>query len=472
MDERMQRGWNEIQDLVEEEYGFNIEWININWGDQEQWFSYWFSDQTIDISFSNWAWCKELSRQGLLKELDWDMLKQHMPNWIQAAEDMYGPYDTMKSTLLTDGRLYLVPLAWYEYFTNIPFYVRTDWLDQVGMRDLSWPIISLDDYLDMMHAMKDAGLAKYGHSPHQVGAGISPIFGAFGTQNGGYTLRNGAVDYKPVSPEYREAMTVIAQMFADGLIDPECQTDQRTQVREKISAQEIGVFWEHPGWMLPTQQNADAPHNRIREAGYETDFIAFTIRGPRGDYGGWGGPPSPDGGPPPYIFGHDVDDAKLVRLLEFWESVYNDVDKTLRYYYGEETIGWNWVNGGVLRTDEQLALDPDGPWPVGMKGLGNTFAMVPLPNAEKDPKCPESNVPYWMAAAACGGVPHWNFKITEDSQVELEKGPDIYSRADIWFYDFMTGRKSVETDWDAYVAELNGLGLQQICDDLYRLRVE
>lgn len=174
-----------------------------------------------------------------------DMIDNY-PNIKKYLSTVGDPDELLKRTSI-DGRIYGIPsitIARSYYVTNI----RRDWLDKLG---LEIPV-TLDDYTNVMRAFTfqdPDGNGKddtYGFST--IGGDrfdyLTAFFGAFGaTPKQDFFLNDdGAVRTNVISDEYKQALTYLRNVYAEGLLDPELFTSNYNQIQEKFVRGQMGMY--------------------------------------------------------------------------------------------------------------------------------------------------------------------------------------------------------------------------------------
>ncbi|MGI5894817.1 MAG: ABC transporter substrate-binding protein [Candidatus Merdivicinus sp.] len=166
--------------------------------------------------------------QGILMELPDDLVQNHLGGIYDAMESYSkGCMDYGK----IDGKMYGLPALSATNALHIPLVYRQDWLDKLG---LSVPT-TLDEFVDVMYAFANDdpdGNGKkdtYGLSQD----GMQAIYGAYGIviDNSGdmyFGEKDGKIYDYNTSPEFKEALTLLSQMYTDGVLDPEFITGENS----------------------------------------------------------------------------------------------------------------------------------------------------------------------------------------------------------------------------------------------------
>jgi putative aldouronate transport system substrate-binding protein len=162
-----------------------------------------------------------------------------------------------------DGSLKIDAIPWSgEIATNDTLlWMRKDWLDKVG---LSIPK-TVDEVAAAARAFKDQGLAKIGinlsSELRDAISGVDFLFAAYDSMPT-YWLKgaDGTLVYGSIQPGVKEALGVLRQWYADGLINPEFITIDGGKSTEAVAANQVGIFsgpYWIPNWPLPDARTND-----------------------------------------------------------------------------------------------------------------------------------------------------------------------------------------------------------------------
>ncbi len=171
-----------------------------------------------------------------------------------------------------DGNMMAIPAL------NVPdnayglVWVRKDWLDALGLEGPK----TMDDVISIAEQFMSedpgnvgdniVGIAApangqnlYGHflSPAPGNGTFDPFFTAMDSYPGWWMEQDGEVVYGSILPETKDALAVLADMYADGLIDP--QLGVREDSTEAPIAGHTGIFcapwWSGYGFIKPSLAN-------------------------------------------------------------------------------------------------------------------------------------------------------------------------------------------------------------------------
>ena len=196
--------------------------------------------------------------QGLIIPLE-DYIDTISVGYKAAMDEL----DGMREYITTpDGHIYSLPNVdgslHVQY--NMKLWINTTWLDNLGL-DLP---TTTDEFYEVMKAFKEQDANGNGDPNDEIP--LSTVASGSGTQIDGFLMApfqltpeinklyvdNGVVTYAPVQDGYREGLTWLAQMYSEGLINPESFTwdkDSQVNLNEAGDVAVIGAFLaQRPGY--------------------------------------------------------------------------------------------------------------------------------------------------------------------------------------------------------------------------------
>jgi len=261
--------------------------------------------------------------QNLILELPKELLQKFTPKIYQTIEEVAqqeGLSPWMVTTI--DGKNYGIP----KFNENGKYHQasiwRKDWLENVGITKVPETLeefeIAFYKFVreDPDRNGKDDTYAL--SSGYQSYGGFSSIFGAFGYIPQFWSIKDDKMVYGAIQPEMKEALTLLAKWYADGLINPEF-----------ITGENRGGHWS-------------ISHDFIEgKIGYTNNPPYYHIA-PPGVYGTSGG--------------------RMYRTM----AETHDMEKTLAYgrppigYNGKSgDVRWGLINGNGLVFNQELENEPD-----------------------------------------------------------------------------------------------------------------
>jgi putative aldouronate transport system substrate-binding protein len=186
--------------------------------------------------------------------------------------------DAIKSATF-DGKIYAIPMTGFGLGSAYVLWVRTDWLDKLG---LSIPTTT-DELLAVADAftnrdpdgngVKDTyGLAIYKDLFDGGFACLEGFFNSYGAYPGIWVPSENGLVYGSTQPAAKTALGVLRDMFQRGLIDPEFGVKDAPKVAEDVMANKFGLmfgqFW-NAAWI-----------NAAKVANPAMEWVPVAIPGP------------------------------------------------------------------------------------------------------------------------------------------------------------------------------------------------
>ena len=187
-----------------------------------------------------------------------DLLEADMLADITDAYDRYAT-DEVKNLLnqdgglmaenaIVDGRRFgiVLPTQFADYVPVLAY--RADWLEEAGLQ----PPGSMDDIWNMAKTFKNNKMG----GTCVIGIGLTKnvldlltpsvgLFNALHAYSGIWLEKNGTLAYSSIQPEYRDALGMLANYYAQGLIDPEFGTKDMKAMWEDAISGRSGVVVSH-----------------------------------------------------------------------------------------------------------------------------------------------------------------------------------------------------------------------------------
>ena len=165
-------------------------------------------------------------------------------------EILYGDGGVSIKSATFGGRLYAIPNVGSGLLSAPVLWVRTDWLENVGMETPK----TMDELRQVADAFtnkdpdkngkKDTfGLAMYKDIFGGGFGNVEGLFNGFGAYPNIWIEKDGKLVYGSVQPEMKEALEFIQGLYKDGLIDPEFGVKDANKVAEDVSAGKLGMFY-------------------------------------------------------------------------------------------------------------------------------------------------------------------------------------------------------------------------------------
>ena len=278
---------------------------------------------------------------------------------------------------------------------------------------------------------------------------------------------NVAVSYN--QDGWREGTAYLAGIYAEGLMDPESFTQNNEQLVAKGNS-ETPIVGSAPGgsWGVFVTWTADDPSGRW------ADFkLMPALEGPQGVRWSAYNPYLP------YATGDFIitDKCQNPAVAFRWADGLYDLETTLRSVQGEPGVNWDWARPGQIGSDGEQAIWDSIPtegdsaeassnaWV--QTGPSYRSARVRFGEAVDDPDMLQYNLDtitqevleqYRQPAEMW--IPPLSFT-QEEAQVIAEAEATIVPFVQQRFAEWVTGNRNVDEDWESYLEELNGLGVEE-----------
>jgi putative aldouronate transport system substrate-binding protein len=180
---------------------------------------------------------RKFVEDGILAEIPWDMIKTHAPKIYAAYSSILSDEELHRSEI--NGKNYGIDVLDAETGGARPLIVyRGDWIEKVGGKVPE----TLNEFEDLMYKFArndpdgDGRNNTYGLSASMMNA----VYGAYGYIPGLWTKKNGQFADSSIQPEMKDALTLLAKWYKDGVLHPEWVTTEHTSGHWSISNQFAG----------------------------------------------------------------------------------------------------------------------------------------------------------------------------------------------------------------------------------------
>ncbi len=420
--------------------------------------------------------------QGLILPLE-DYIDTISVGYKTAFEQMDGMRDYVTTP---DGHIYSLPNVDSSLHVqyNMKLWLNNEWLENVGM-DVPK---TTDEFLEVMRAFKAQDANGNGDASDELP--LSTVTSGAGTQIDGFLMApfqltpetnklyvdNGVVTYAPVQEGYKEGLKYLAQMYSEGLINPESFTwnkDSQVNLNESGDKAVIGAFLaQRPGYAcdLSTMPNSKK---------WEQYQPLTPLTGPSGQcIAAWNHYVQYQTGMT-FISSTCSNPEAAFRLIDYLATEEGSTMSAI----GWEGTDWRAATAGEMDMDGEPAAYTMLPEAKGSSDnhiWGQLMGLVRLPKFITSVTTNQN--PYADDVTPSTGrhiVMYRSSKEHEAVKQPLESVlPDLYmSEEDTaqmalvkatvqptqneWLAQFVTGAKDVDADWDAYLAALESQGLSQ-----------
>lgn len=425
--------------------------------------------------------------QGVLGELDMDILRANAPDICAAIDEFQdGVYWTYAAV---DGIQYGIPAVASGNVFHLPVVYNGTWLEKL---DAEIPT-TLEEFHDLMVRFTkedpdgDGEDNTYGLSSD----GLRILFGAYGVNPGAcdgrtdhsfFQVLDGELQYAATSNQYKEALKVAHEWYEEGIIDPEFITGENTggywAISNSLNDHRIGmtVRGNFYHWVMPgayQEYNAEGELVDCVAGNSAKEFLAVNpdetlvfgqpVEGPYG-----AGVKNWNLLAQIYCFSEDATSnpekwERICAIMEYMDRQYsNDVEKYTAWYediYGEEGNYWYWSDPdnhiAALSQDTFYAEYPEFA-PVDEYGPTQWGPTLPILKPTPQNRYGES---LGYTEMGIDNVIQFSLPMMAEYQTNLT------NLKDTWMIDFITGAKDVDADWDAYIAEMNASGLEEMVQE-------
>lgn len=385
------------------------------------------------------------------------------PNFNARIEE-FSLQDSVNALNLGDGKRYYMPSL-----TDIPFYdggliLRDDFLAANGLEAPK----TFDDLYVILKAYKEQYPDSY---PLTILAGprvlyrmTMPSFGISLGKNGASGSNTLSWDYEnktyfegAISEGYKEYVTFFSKLYAEGLLDPE----MADPISSEIWSQKLAT-----GASMATY----AYYDQIGGVKGSSEIEGFSLQmypSLEGPAGAHHQPKSSTGSGImfPIATSKRADFEQVVRAID---AAFFSEEAAKIWCLGVEGVTYKEENGVITYADE-LVNSPNGVYKtLQVKyGCGSDVTQMVWYNAREMTKYDENYSKINAAVAAMGNViqpipPAPLFDDFTAEEAGLLQTP-LFDAFEVWTDAFLTGKKSVETDWDAYVTEMKNLRIEDFC---------
>lgn len=366
---------------------------------------------------------------------------------------------------LKDGKYYYMPSL-----TDVPFYdggliLREDFLES---HNIPAPK-TYDDLYKILKAYKAENPTSY---PLTILAGprvlyrmTMPAFGMSIGKNGAGGSRVLSWNYTDnkyfegaTSEEAKAYISFFAKLYKEGLLDPEMAEpiDGGIWTRKMSQGNAVATYAYYdqiggveaassiPGFklqMYPALAGpAGAHHQQKNRLGAGIMFPAKTAK--RADF------------------------EQIVRAVD---AMFFSEDNSTIWCIGKEGVTYNTVNGKVEYTDE-IKNAAEGVYKyMQLKfGCGSDVTQMVWINAREMTKYDENYSRINAEVEAMGDVIQYIPPAPKFDDLEAEEAgmlmTPLADKLEVWLDAFLTGRKDINKDWDSYVKEMKGLGIEKFCN--------
>lgn len=477
---------NECTKWVTEQTGIELEWevvgdINVSKavilasGD--------YPDVFLSCHFTQAEIINYGVQQGIFAPLN-DLIEQYGYYYKQVIEASPYIYD---EAVAPDGNVYGLGHVNECYHMTVPckMWVNSTWLDNLGIETPT----TTDEFYAMLKAFKEQDANGNGDAGDEIpltGIGtytnsasgddryyytflpyIMDAFIVFDPRTGAIQPFDGTLDTVFDKEEFREGLRYIAMLYSEGLIDPEFASQDDNTLKAKIAYDDgvlVGAFSSH---------SISAFADLSSDVQTQYDPIAPLV-GPEGVQGASYMPfaSSPANN---YVIASTCENKEAAfRLADF---LYCD-EATYRMYFGREGIEYRVAEEGEVGINgEQALYEPlisftdiqnvnwnqqgvsnrSNAWRLGQVAETDIYKATGL-----ESRLYQASEIYRQYTVSDDEVFPINLFINEADNAEYAQiDTALINYVSTSLQEFITGKRSLDSDWDAYVAQLEAIGLSR-----------
>lgn len=337
--------------------------------------------------------------------------------------------------------------------------IRQDLLDEAG---LEVPV-TIDDWTNMLRTFKEMGV-KYPLLLNKSGYWLSrnAFSCAWNISAKTFCLtEDGEVVYGPATPEYKEYMATMAMWYQEGLINPDFTTDKQSDTWSMMASDEGGAVADHTYNYTSYYHKVVDPDNNPEEVLVAAQMPKLNADDPLTRV---------------MVTNRSLDAQKyILATSEHKEECVAMLDAM--YYEEIEFMFSNGIEGiGYTLNEYGYPVISDIEYQEG--ATDEEKQSIRCYNFETES---DSNLDYIITSKYCYGPqpdtcilysqcgydlcwPKGTSFTTEEAEVIAEYLTDIETYRDEMRIKFMTGTADIETEYDAYLEQMDELGLQEVLE--------
>jgi putative aldouronate transport system substrate-binding protein len=466
---------NELTKKIEKKLDIDIKFQTTPQDGAQQKQSLLLSSGDYPVAFigGNFSGIEQLKygKQGVLLPLN-DLIEKHAPN-IKAAFEQQ-PW-LKKAITMPDGKIYGLPgmMGCYHCTYPIKMWINKDWLKKLNLQMPKTPA-DLEKVLEAFKNGDPNGNGKKDDIPmsgtpnDQEMNPINFIMNAFiFTDHGNYfKVNDGKISFVANQPEWKQGLEFLRGLYKKGLIDPQTFTQQTEGIQQLANKGDTPLLGTFAGLWSGAALTIDDKATRW------THYEAI--------------PPltGPSGVQETVYNGQQIYSAKFaitnkatkeqqIAAIKIADYIYSK-EGALDEMFGIKGTGWLEPKEGDIGVDGKPALfrrgavNPDEPsnilWDNDFTYL--TADMYDGQASSQDPNTIEGYERYLYLETKNKYDGHHPSEILlndvvdpDQAQRVAEMKTDIVSYVQASAVQFIMGQKNFDKDWDAYVKQLNTLGV-------------
>nr|WP_189010579.1 extracellular solute-binding protein [Paenibacillus marchantiophytorum] len=414
-------------------------------------------------------------QQGVIVPLN-DLIDKYGPN-IKKALDSNKYYKAMNTA--PDGKIYGLTGLNECFHCSYPnkMWLNTKWLDKLNLTMPKTP----QDFKKVLQAFKTkdpngngkADEVPLSGSTEPYGVHVIPYFmnGFIYDDDRTYLLmKDGKVDTAANKPEWKDGLAFVKSMYSEGLIDPGAFT-QNAEAFKKIGdnagTQILGAGAGMHPWIF-AEMSATAP--------YVKDYNPVPpLQGPNASFATYNYPIDPGA---TFVLTNKSSKDVQIAAVKMLDYLYTQ-EGAINGIFGEEGKSWRKPKDGDVALNDQIkplyATIPLATGETPRNDLWGPMAQYNQYKALRDAEVQDTNIygsgyerRLFQATKLYEGkepkevFPHWALWVEPSRADEVSlMQTNIKDYIDKSALQFVTGAKSLDKDWDAYVKGLDALNIKR-----------
>lgn len=200
-------------------------------------------------SGSGLALVQELYENDMIIPLD-ELYETYGTDYMKNNYASYG--DSVWNGVVFDGQKYALPYAAGSY--SPMFWIRSDWMEKLNITldEDDDGIITRDELVAVAKAFVDNDMSGTGNTigialPDKINTNFSVLTDSFGAFARVYMPKeDGTVYHGSTDPKMKDALAWLADLYAQGILDPQYGTRTSTDISELLTNGQLGILMG--GW--------------------------------------------------------------------------------------------------------------------------------------------------------------------------------------------------------------------------------
>lgn len=448
---------------VEKRLGVKVDWTTVSANDKTTMFSLTMADPAnlpdffTDMNPLNY---EEFGRLGALAALNDYITPEKMPNLCALIEQDPA---VLASITSADGNIYFFPrimVAPTRYWNGL--FIREDFLKEVGKEIPT----TTEEFYEACKAIKEGiDTIEYPIAMNQEGLKSLVWSWDIGARGTGCSttddtyVKDGKLAYGPTDEKYREALTWLNKLYAEGLITPDWNSitgnDIRTDIVTKTAAVCSGSF-----------SGVMSTYNSLLVTDGQGEALTYInpMKGPEGAYAWQGHHTAIDLGVAGAMSSTCSDVDSVLKVVDY---LYGDEGREL-VYWGVEGETFDIVDGKHVFTDKVTSSELGTM--LYLNNYSNNTSWYPSAmitefyHATLSEKAAQGNLEITALGEAhdirMPALRYSEEEITEVNTILV----DLNNYVDEWFALFVNGTRDIADDaaWQEYLKGFDGLRLEEL----------